>query len=506
MNATLREKNEKLETIAVKVRKLLADFPNGLPPEQKVASENYLQEANVLRGEIEAARDHERATLDAQGLTNFLNDPINSVKHGINPDEDSKKNILRAGWELKGGMIYGPASGEGEQYQAADGSMRTITKPAMYPEAVLFGDIPTDDEDAAKFYRKTRAIFAPEYKVAYGKYLLYCAKYRSEAMALNMLNTSEQKALSEGSDGAGGYLAPPDVMSQMLSRVPQSSIFRQYATVQPTGRDTLKWPAVKANAGTYGPSGISGASIYSSAFVGSWVGETPAFTETDPSFQTLDILIKKVRVATKLSNDFISDSQTDVLAWLATNGAKNMALTEDAGFIFGDGTALQPLGILNAGITALDVEGSTTNTISNTTAAAGSAPKLIDMAYALPAQYTSNAKWIMRRTIEGKIRKLVDGSGRYLWPPFVGSAFAGPMPDLLGFPVLHSDWMPDDGTDANQVVLLGDLSNYIIGQRAQISTVILRERFADTDQTGIILFERIGGGIFNTDAIRTGKV
>jgi HK97 family phage major capsid protein len=204
----------------------------------------------------------------------------------------------------------------------------------------------------------------------------------------------------------------------------------------------------------------------------------------------------------------VSDAAVNILAWLAQNGAENMALTEDQGLINGDGSALQPLGLLNAITSTVDVEGTTSNTITNTTSDLGSAKKLIsNVAYALPAQYVSRAKWIMRRTIEGKIRALVDGSGRFLWPPFTGSGFASTTGEpLLGFPVLHSDWVPDDGTDANPVVVLADLSNYIIAQRTQVTSVVLRERFADSDQVGIILFERLGGNIFNTDAVRVGVV
>jgi HK97 family phage major capsid protein len=66
--------------------------------------------------------------------------------------------------------------------------------------------------------------------------------------------------------------------------------------------------------------------------------------------------------------------------------------------------------------------------------------------------------------------------------------------------------MPDDGTDANQVVFLGDLSNYIVAQRTQVTSVVLRERYADSDQTAIILFERLGGNCYNTDAGRFGVV
>jgi predicted phage gp36 major capsid-like protein len=35
---------------------------------------------------------------------------------------------------------------------------------------------------------------------------------------------------------------------------------------------------------------------------------------------------------------------------------------------------------------------------------------------------------------------------------------------------------------------------------------VLRERFADTDQTGIIIWERAGGAVWNLDAGRIGIV
>jgi HK97 family phage major capsid protein len=133
-------------------------------------------------------------------------------------------------------------------------------------------------------------------------------------------------------------------------------------------------------------------------------------------------------------------------------------------------------------------------------------PKIIDVEYALPSQYTANAKWLMRRSIEGKVRKLVDASGRFIWPGVLGSGFAMPVKEIDGYPVINSEFMPTDLTDANKVILFGDFSGYIIAERAQITSTILRERFADTDQTGIILFERVGGAVWNPDSFRVGIV
>jgi HK97 family phage major capsid protein len=320
-------------------------------------------------------------------------------------------------------------------------------------------------------------------------------------MAYNMLSDIEQKALSEGTDTAGGFLVPPDVQAEILVRLPQSSVMRRLGRVVTTSRDKLTWPRVQAKA--------TDGSIYSSGFVGGWVGETPAFSDTDPAFGTFEIAIKKARVATKLGNDFLSDAAANVLAFLAQNGAENMGLVEDNGFIAGLGTPLEPLGVLEGGATTVDVEGSVDNTFSNNAteaaAATGSAPKLITLVYTLPSQYANGASWLMRRATEGNVRKFEDANGRPLWPPLMGSGLAAAPREILSYPVNNSEFMPAIGADA-KIIIFGDLSNYIIAQRAQITTVVLRERFADTDQTGIILFERVGGALWNEDAIRIGAL
>lgn len=503
MNNALKDKQEKLEKIRIRARTILAAHEKtGLPPEEEQTVNVLLAEAKTIQGEIETETKFAEKKRDLADLDRFLDDPVRTIPHGINPDEESKNALLKAGWEVKSGFVLAPTSLEGQSVTLADGRTAVVGKQLMYPADVLFGEIPEDDQIAAAYYRKTRAIFAPEYKAAFVKHMRLAVKVGSEKMAFTMLDGHEQKALSEGTDTAGGFIVPPDIQAEMLVRLPQKAIMRANCRVQPTNRDTLKWPAVKGNTGT--SYGLDASHIYSSGFVGGWVGETPAFSDTDASFQTLDVPIKKLRVATRVSNDFLMDAAVNIMAWLAQNGAENMALTEDAGFIQGDGTALQPLGLINVGISTVSVEGTTADTITNTTASLGSATKLINLAYQLPAQYVQNAKWIMRRSIEGKIRQLVDGSGRFLWPPFTGSGFAETPGSLLGFPVLQSDWMADDGQDTVPVLYLGDLSAYIIGQRTQITSVVLRERFADTDQTGIILFERIGGSMYNTDSARLG--
>jgi HK97 family phage major capsid protein len=498
--AAIKERREELEKIRIRVNGTLAEYKTGLPAEKDLEVGALLKRAGEIKTEIEQEEKLEAKKADLADLDKFLNEPVR--RHPMHGDggglDDGRKAMQDAGWDLKGGIWCAPNSLEGKTIPNGDGGFQTLGKVPMYPDEVLFGDIPNDDPERAHFFKTTRAAMAPEYRKAYGNYIRLTAMVSDPGMIWSKLSGSEQKALSEGSDPAGGFLVPPDMQAELLVRVAQMAVIRQYARVQATSRDVLRWPAVLPNA--------TSGSIYSSGFVGGWVGETPAFTETDPGFQYFDIPVRKLRVATKLSNDFVADSAVNILAFLAQNGAENMALVEDSGFLNGNGGSLQPMGILNSGISTVDVEGSTSNTISNTTSAAGSAPKLIDVVYAVPAQYVSRSRWLMARSIEGKIRKLVDFQGRFLWPPAAGSNFAGTPRSLMDYPIDNSDFMPTDGADANKVLLFGDLSAYIIAQRAQISSVVLRERFADTDQVGIILFERVGGGVWNTDAMRIGIV
>jgi HK97 family phage major capsid protein len=56
------------------------------------------------------------------------------------------------------------------------------------------------------------------------------------------------------------------------------------------------------------------------------------------------------------------------------------------------------------------------------------------------------------------------------------------------------------------VAVFGDLGGYIVADRQQLSVTVLKERYADTDQVGLVLIDRVGGGLANPDSIRIGVV
>lgn len=393
----------------------------------------------------------------------------------VYPDDDGRKVLARRGYELKANTWFGRAS---------DGTLQ----PAFL-DTEVFGP----HASAA-----VRATVQPDYEPAFCAYIGGVLKHKRDYVAMAQLSAAEQKSLSLGLDEAGGYLTPARLRTEVLSRLAARSVIRPYARVIETDRDTLRVPRFAPASATAGGLASGGASVFASGFVGTWASETPAFTDIDPSFGTFDISVKKARATTRITNDLVSDSAPAVLAWLGTSGGDNLALVEDFAFLGGDGGALQPRGILNSGITTVDVEGSTSNTISNTTGAPGSAPKVLDLAFAVPSQYRRNARWISTATSEKKVRQLVNAQGGYHFPVTDSGT-------LLGKPIDNSPFIEEDGADTRKVLLIADLSNYIIAQRS-ISVRVLSERFADLDQSGISVISRVGGAVWNDDGMRLGVV
>lgn len=473
--ASVASLNSELEQALAQRGALRQQNPGAVMPEDARAKDAELVERIAgIRDAIEARLQEERDRLTTETARD-LNDPRRQIKHNINADDESRRELARAGWKIYGGMIH---------RETAQGDMPFV------PESVLFGKIPSDDPVAAQHFKSVRASFQPEYRPALKRYL---AAHGDKTA----LTGAEQNALSEGTDTAGGYLVPADAQADIQARRASTSVMRRLATLRQTSRDRVSFPAVTPNA--------SNGSIYSSGFVGGLVGEAPSGTDQGPTFQQFEISVKKFQAYTKVTNDLIADSFADVMSFLAVDGGRNLALVEDDQFINGLGTGLAPAGLLSYSLTTTDVSGTTADTISNTIADPGSAPKLITLLYTVPGQYSENASWLMNRTTEGQVLKLVDADARPWWQLAAGAGGAvGAPPTLLGAPVYTSPFVPNAAVDTTKEIIVGDFSAYIIADRMALSVYVSNDLYAATDEVGIWLRSRAGGGLWNTDALRVG--
>lgn len=331
-----------------------------------------------------------------------------------------------------------------------------------------------------------------EYSRAFDAYL-NCYRRGSNGY----LDPHELRTLTIASDPDGGYTVPADRRNELIRQLPALSPLLALVRRPTTDRDIVSWIRVL-------PHGTS-ADIYTSAFVGGMVGEITGGGDAQPEFGTLQIPIRKARATCRFSMDLAADSEVDMSTFLMTDGAKNLALVREQQILAGSGVGNNCLGVLNdLDIATVDVQGTTPDTISNSTADMGSATKLMNLLYAIPAQYRrdSSFAFVMHPQTELAIRKLVNADGDFIWVP----GMSGTPNTILGVPVIHSEFMPQQGVDGAKVILAGPLSEIVSPDRITLSAQVLVERYADTDELAIILRSRFGVGIANPRAFRFGIV
>ena len=171
-------------------------------------------------------------------------------------------------------------------------------------------------------------------------------------------------------------------------------------------------------------------------------------------------------------------------------------------FISGSGVN-RPFGILNYVTGGANAATHPFGAITAATAASATAvttDEVIDLVYSLPAERNGNAKFFLNRTSLGKVRKLKDGQGNYIWQP---SYVAGQPSTLLGYPVIEVPGMPNMTTGLISM-LFGDMeATYLVIDR--IGTSVLRDPFTNKPYVTFYTSKRVGGGVQNPEYMKAIK-
>jgi HK97 family phage major capsid protein len=332
-------------------------------------------------------------------------------------------------------------------------------------------------------------------------------RLEADAQALLVEGRIENYVLQTAVDELGGHTVPIDFIPDVVREIAQRAVVRPLASIRPTTSNFVSMTTVQQ------PTVAGDRGIYTSAFKGGWASETPAATdqEVEPLFGRIGVPVRRTRSICWLSEDEVADAAFDVLDLLRDDGALNLALVEDLGFLDGTGVDGEPRGILrHADIQTTDISDSSTGAVANTIGGATPAEagashvKLLDLQYAVPVQYRSSpgVAFVMHSQSEKKIRQLRDADGNFIWV----SGFADRPNTLLGDPVRNTDQMDQDGTDGNQVIIYGDFRQYQIFDRMALSVRVLLETKGDQEQIGIRLNSRVGGDVRIARAFRIGVV
>ncbi len=297
----------------------------------------------------------------------------------------------------------------------------------------------------------------------------------------------EQKGLNTAVNAEGGYLVDPQTAETIQSVLRSASSLRAVANVVQVEASSFDVLVDTTDTGA------------------GWADEVTDTSETAaPQIERVSIPLYELSAMPKASQRLLDDSAFDIEGWLAGRIADKFARAEAAAFITGDGQG-KPMGILS-GLTlpntiwSWGVLGYVATGTAGDFDASNPADAIVDLVYALDAQYRAAASFVMNSKTAGAVRKMKDADGRFLWSD--GMA-AGEPARLMGYPVLIAEDMPDIAVDSTAIAF-GDFgAGYTIAERPDLR--VLRDPFSAKPHVLFYATKRVGGAISDYAAIKLMK-
>lgn len=279
----------------------------------------------------------------------------------------------------------------------------------------------------------------------------------------------EARVQVEGTAASGGYAVPEMWDAGIVKVAADINVMRALSTVRPTGSNKLNVTQISAVGS------------------GGWPGENAGFTESDDTFDEVEIVVHKGTRLLKVSEELLSDSAYPVDLELQDSIGRALGDLEEAAFVNGNGSG-KPYGVVVG--SALGV------TAASATAIA--ADEVIDLFHSVKQAYRKRGTWLINDTTAKLLRKLKDSTGQYLWQPGLTAG----VPDLLlGKPVAYSEDMPAATTGLKSMIF-GDMSYYRIIERPGIAVQRLNELYAASGLVGLRAYMRVGGRLVLSEAVK----
>lgn len=278
-------------------------------------------------------------------------------------------------------------------------------------------------------------------------------------------------ALSEGTDAAGGYSIPTQVLGEFFDQLRARTCFIQ------AGARTLMLEGMKTRI-----------MRVDSDPVATWRAENAAVAESEPTFGAIDFVPKSLAVLVKVSQELLDDSVNAGAALMAAlTGA--MATKLDYACFYGTGAGNEPRGLDNlAGVPTIQIGGANGGTFTWDDA--------IDAQYQLDiAKSEFMTAMVMHPRSLRTIRKLKDGNGNYTrgpWALGAGNSDVTP-PKMLNTTAYPINQVQGTSNDAS-TIHAGDFTKGILGLRQELTIKRLDQTFAGNLQVGFLAYLRADVG------------
>jgi HK97 family phage major capsid protein len=295
----------------------------------------------------------------------------------------------------------------------------------------------------------------------------------------------EGKAMSTAVAADGGFLVAPQMAETIRNVLLSAASIRSIANVVNVESSSYDVLIDRAEAGA------------------GWATEVASSTETStPVIERISIPLNELSALPKASQRLLDDSAFDIETWLAGRIAEKFTRAEAAAFVSGNGVD-KPRGFLDYAkvANAAWTWGSLGYVPGGNASSIVSTDPLVDLVYALGAEYRAGAYFVMNSKTTGAVRKLKDADGRYLWSDGFG---AGEPARLLGYPVLVAEDMPDIAANSFPIAFGNFGSGYTIAERPDLR--VLRDPFSAKPHVLFYATKRVGGAVSDFAAIKVLKV
>ncbi len=226
---------------------------------------------------------------------------------------------------------------------------------------------------------------------------------------------------------------------------------------------------------------------YSTAAITSAGGTVSA---SEPTYSSITLGAYKYGFLIQAANELVTDAGFDLASHLANQAGNGIGYAVNNVLTVGDGSS-KPNGIVTAAGSGI--------TGGTGVAGAFTADNLIDLAYSVDGavRRMPGAAFMANGASIGKMRKLKDSAGNYLYQVGVG------YPDTFaGFRVIENPHVADTGTGAKSV-LFGDLSSYKVRVAGGIQVASSQDFAFNTDLTTWRFLIRLDGDLTHSSHIKT---
>lgn len=258
---------------------------------------------------------------------------------------------------------------------------------------------------------------------------------------------SNNTDMNIGTSADGGYTVPTGHYNGIIARRDEAMLAPLLGITRITGQGTTVNVPVDNEAD------------------GEWIATNEAtdFDRDAPAISQVAMTLVKYTKTIELSDELIQDEESNLMTFINNFIGRGLAKTHNSLLVAAAGAG---------GTAALALDSATVIGVS----------EIPELVYLLPDPYQDNAKWLMKRAVEGEIRSLVSASDFQYVPKWMGTVTG--RPELWGYPVFNSEYAGASAASTKSL-FFGDWS--FMALREAPTMTVVRDPFSKARQGQVCL-------------------